>query len=266
MPGAILITPAVLGLVEGFVQVKALGAMPVRGLRDPVEVYEVTGAGVVRSRLQVAAARGLTRFVGRQPELEALQQALAQAQAGHGQVVAMVGEAGVGKSRLLYEFGHSHRTQGWLVLESASVSYGKATPYFPVIDVLKRYSHVEERDDTRTIRAKVTGQVLTLDPALQDAVPALLWLLDALPEDSPFLTLDPPQRRQRTLDALKRVLLRESQGQPLLLVCEDLHWIDSETQTLLDSLVESLPTAHLLLLVNYRPEYQHKWSAKTYYT
>jgi class 3 adenylate cyclase len=125
MPGAILITPAVLGLVEGIVQVKALGATPVRGLRDSVEVYEVTGAGVVRSRLQAAAVRGLTRFVGRQPELETLQQALAQAQAGHGQVVAMVGEAGVGKSRLLYEFGHSHHTQEWLVLESASVSYGK---------------------------------------------------------------------------------------------------------------------------------------------
>jgi tetratricopeptide (TPR) repeat protein len=146
------------------------------------------------------------------------------------------------------------------------VSYGKATPYFPVIDLLKRYSHVEDDDDARTMRAKVTGQVLTLDEALQDTLPALLALLDALAPESPFLQLDPPQRRQRTLDALKRVLLRESQGQPLLLVFEDLHWIDSETQTLLDSLVESLPTAHLLLLVNYRPEYQHKWSAKTYYT
>src|SRR5712691_2598594 len=265
MPGAILITPAVLGLVEGFVQVKALGSMPVRGLRNPVEVYEVTGAGVVRSRLQAAAARGLTRFVGRQPELETLQQALAQAQAGHGQVVALVGEAGVGKSRLLYEFGHSHHTQGWLVLESASVSYGKATPYFPVVDLLKRYCHVEERDDPRTIRAKVTGQILTLDEALQATIPALLALLDALPADSPFLTLDPPQRRQRTLDGLKRLLVRESQVQPLLLVCEDLHWIDTETQALLDSLVESVPTAQLLLLVNYRPEYQHGWGSKTYY-
>jgi class 3 adenylate cyclase/tetratricopeptide (TPR) repeat protein len=266
MPGAILITPAVLGLVEGFVQVKALGAMPVRGLRDPVEVYEVTGAGVVRSRLQAAAARGLTRFVGRQPELETLQQALAQAQAGHGQVVAMVGEAGVGKSRLLYEFGHSHRTQGWLVLESASVSYGKASPYFPVIDLLKRYCHIEERDDPRTMRAKVTGQILTLDEALQETIPALLALLDALPAESPFLAFDPPQRRQRTLDGLKRLLIRESQVQPLLLVFEDLHWIDSETQALLDSLVESIPTARLLLLVNYRPEYQHGWGSKTYYT
>jgi predicted ATPase len=172
----------------------------------------------------------------------------------------------VGKSRLVYEFVHSHRNRDWLVLESASVSYGKATPYFPVLDLLKRYAHVEEQDDTRTIRAKVTGQVLTLDETLQDSIPALLALLDALPEDSPFLRLDPPQRRQRTLAALKRVLLRESQVQPLLLVFEDLHWIDAETQALLDSLVESLPTARLLLLVNYRPEYQHGWGAKTYYT
>ena len=153
-----------------------------------------------------------------------------------------------------------------LVLESASVSYGKATPYFPVIDLLKRYAHVEDRDEPRTVRARVTGHVLTLDEALQDTMPALLALLDVLPEDSPFLTLDPPQRRQRTLDALKRVLLRESQVQPLLLVCEDLHWIDTETQALLDSLVERLPTARLLLLVNYRPEYQHGWGSKTYYT
>ena len=181
-------------------------------------------------------------------------------------MVAIVGEAGVGKSRLAYEVIHSHRTQGWLVLESVSVSYGKATPYFPVLDLLKRYTQVEDSDDTRTIRARVTGQVLSLDEALQETIPAFLWLLDALPEEHPFLTLEPPQRRRRTLDALKRVLVRESQVQPLLLVFEDLHWIDSETQALLDMLVESLPTARLLLLVNYRPEYQHGWGSKTYYT
>ena len=264
-PGSIRLTAATLRLAEGLVQVTALGRFPVKGLPEPVEVFELTGASTIRRRLQASAARGLTRFVGRQPELTVLQQALERAAAGHGQVVAVVGEAGVGKSRLVYECVHAHHTPGWLVLESASVSYGKATPYFPVIDVLKRYSHVEEQDDARTVRAKVTGQVLTLDPALQDAVPALLSLLDTLPDDSPFLTLDPPQRRQRTLDALKRMLLRESQEQPLLLVCEDLHWIDAETQALLNSLVESLPTARLLLLVNYRPEYQHGWGSKTYY-
>ena len=265
-PGTILLTTATLRLVEGLVQVQPLGPMPVKGLTEPVEAYELLGASALRRRLQVATARGLTRFVGRQHELDTLSQALEQARTGHGQVVVLVGEAGVGKSRLVYEVVHSRWTQDWLVLESASVSYGQATAYCPVIDLLKRYARVEDGDDTRTIRARVTGQVLTLDAALQEALPALLGLLDALPEDSPFLRLDPPQRRQRTLDALKRLLLRESQEQPLLLVFEDLHWIDTETQALLDSLVESLPTVRLLLLVNYRPEYQHGWGSKTYYT
>jgi tetratricopeptide (TPR) repeat protein len=265
-PGSIRLTAATLRLAEGLVQVNVLGQFPVKGLAQPVEVGELVGASTLRGRLQASVVRGLTRFVGRQQELAALQQALERAGAGHGQVAALMGEAGVGKSRLVYEFVHSHHTPGWSVLESASVSYGKATLYFPVIDLLKRYGHIEDQDDTRTIRAKVTGQVLTLDETLRDALPALLSLLDALPEDSLFLKLDPPQRRQRTLDALKRLLLRESQVQPLLLVFEDLHWIDSETQALLESLVESLPTTRLLLLINYRPEYQHGWGSKTYYT
>jgi class 3 adenylate cyclase len=161
-PGSIRLTAATLRLAEGLVQVNALGQFPVKGLPEPVEVFELVGASAIRQRLQATAARGLTRFVGRQHELESLRQALEQAGAGHGQVVAAVGEAGVGKSRLVYEFVRAHHTRGWLVLESASVSYGKATPYFPVIDLLRRYCHVEEHDDTRTSRAKVTGQVLAL--------------------------------------------------------------------------------------------------------
>ena len=189
--------------------VRPLGPVPVKGLDAPLDVYELVGATGIQRRLQAAAA-GAHPLVGRDTELAALVQVLEQAGAGHGQVVARVGEAGVGKSRLVYECLHSHHTQGWRVLESASVSYGKATPYFPVIDLLKRYAHVEAHDDPRTVRAKVTGQILTLDETLQDTLPALLALLDALPADSPFMQLDPPQRRQRTLDALKRVLLRES--------------------------------------------------------
>jgi class 3 adenylate cyclase/tetratricopeptide (TPR) repeat protein len=265
-PGTIRLTAATLQLVEGAVRVNALGPIPVKGLAEPVDVFELVGATPVHRRLQAAVARGLTRFVGRDQELAALTQALAQAGRGQGQVVALFGEAGVGKSRLVYEFVHGHATQGWRVLESAVVSYGRATPYFPVIDLLKRYAHVEDTDDAHTIRAKVTGQVLTVDETLQDTLPALLALLDVLPDDSPFHQLDPTQRRQRTLTVLKRLLLRESQVQPLLLVFEDLHWIDAETQALLDSLVESLPTARLLLLVNYRPEYQHGWGSQTYYT
>jgi class 3 adenylate cyclase/tetratricopeptide (TPR) repeat protein len=264
-PGSIVLSGSTLRLVEGLVRVNDLGPIPIKGMTEPVEVYELTGASSVRRRLQAAVSRGLTKFVGRDTEIDALNQALEQAGSGYGQIVAAVGEAGVGKSRLMYEFIHSHRTQGWLVLESASVSYGKATPYFPVIDLLKRYVHVEDGDDARTIRAKVTGHILTLDETLQETIPALLSLLDALPEDSPFRQLDPPQRRQRTLDGLKKALLRESQVQPLVLVCEDLHWHDNESQALLDSLVESLPTAQLLLLVNYRPEYTHNWGSKPFY-
>jgi class 3 adenylate cyclase len=265
-PGSILLTAATLRLVEGLVRVHGLGPVPVKGLADPVEVFELVGATAVRRRLQVAVARGLSPFVGRQPEVEALQQALARAGAGQGQVVALLGEPGVGKSRLVYEFLHSHHTQGWLRLESSSVSYGKATAYLPVCDLLKAYCHLDDRDDLRTVRAKITGQILTLDENLQDTVPAVLALFEALPADSPFLQLDPLQRRRRTLEALKRVFLRESQVQPLLLVFEDLHWIDTETQAVLDLLVDSLPTARVLLLVNYRPEYQHGWGSKTYYT
>ena len=177
----------------------------------------------------------------------------------------VVGEPGVGKSRLYWEFTHSHRAHGWLILESGSVSYGKATAYLPVIDLLKAYFHIEGRDETRTIREKVTGKVLFLDRALEPSLSALLSLLEVPVEDEAWGRLDPAQRRQRTLDAVKRLLLRESQVQPLILLVEDLHWIDAETQALLDSLVESLPTARLLLLANYRPEYQHRWGSKTYY-
>jgi len=265
-PGSIRLTAETLRLAEGLIQVTALGPVPVKGLPELVEVFELVGATALRRRLQVAVARGLSPFVGRQPEVEALQQALVRAEAGQGQVVALLGEPGVGKSRLVYEFLQAHYTQGWLRLESSSVSYGKATTYLPVCDLLKAYCHIEDRDDLRTVRAKITGQILTLDDALQDTVPAVLALFEALPTDSPFLSLDPLQRRRRTLEALKRVLLRESQIQPLLLVFEDLHWIDSETQAVLDMLVESLPTARVLLLVNYRPEYQHGWGSKTYYT
>jgi class 3 adenylate cyclase/tetratricopeptide (TPR) repeat protein len=265
LPGSILLAPDTLRLAEGYMQVKALGPVPLKGLDEPVEVYELLGAGMARSRLQAAAARGLTRFVGRDAELDTLRRALEQAASGHGQIVALVGEPGVGKSRLVWELTHSHRTQGWLVLASGSVSYGKATSYLPIIDLLKDYCGIEPRDEPRRVQEKLTGKLLTLDPTFQPTLPVFLSLLDLPAEDTTWDALDAPQRRQRTLEALKRLVLRESQRQPLLLVCEDLHWIDAETQALLDSLVESLPTARLLLLVNYRPEYEHTWHRKTYY-
>src|SRR5262249_19998971 len=160
----------------------------------------------------------------------------------------------------------SHRTHGWLILESGSVSYGKATPYLPVIELLKAYFSIQDRDGQREIHERVAGRLLTLDRALEPLLTPLLALLDIPVDDAVWPARDPPQRRQRTLDAVKRLLLRESQVQPLLVVFEDLHWIDSETQAALDGLIESLPTSHVLLLVNYRPEYEHAWGRKTSYS
>jgi class 3 adenylate cyclase len=261
-PGSVLLTASTLELVEGYVAVKPLGPVPVKGLVKPVDVYEVTGTGPARTRLQASARRGLTRFVGRDAEVEQLRRAQQLAADGHGQLAAVVGEAGVGKSRLLYEFTRSHRLQGWLILEAASVSYGKATSYLPVIDLLKSYFKIHDRDDLRVVRAKVTGTLLTLDRSLEPALPALLALLDVPADDAAWESLEPGQRRHLTIDGVRRLLLREAREQPLLLIFEDLHWIDGETQALLDALVDSLGSARLLLLVNYRPEYRHGWAAR----
>jgi class 3 adenylate cyclase/tetratricopeptide (TPR) repeat protein len=264
-PGTIRLTSDTLRLAEGFIEVKPLGPIPVKGLAAPVDVYEAMGVGAVRTRLQASARRGLTRFVGRDAEIEQLRGAQQLAGNGHGQVAAIVGEAGVGKSRLVYELTHSHRMQGWLVLESASVSYGKATSYLPVIDLLKGYFKIQDRDDLREIRERMTGKLITLDRTLESALPTFAALLDVPVDDAEWRSLDPAERRQRTLDAVRRLLLREAREQPLLLIFEDLHWIDGETQAVLDSLVESLGSARVLLLVNYRSEYQHTWGSKTYY-
>jgi class 3 adenylate cyclase len=253
-PGSILLAPATLALAEGYIEVKSLGAMPVRGLTDAVEVYEMLGAAAAGSRFAVAAGRrGLTKFVGRMTEMEQLSRALEQAKASHGQIMAVVGEPGVGKSRLYYEFVHSHRMHDCLVMESASVSYGKATAYLPVIELLKKYFRVEGRDDARIIREKVTGRLLSLDRALEPFLTAFLWLLDVPVDDAQWERLDPPLRRQQTLEGVKQLVARESQVQPVVLLFEDLHWIDSETQVLLDALVDRLPSARILMLVNYRP-------------
>ena len=264
IPGSVRLSAGTLRLAEGFIEAKPLGPVPVKGLAEPVEVFELLGAKSVRSRLQPALIRGLSRFVGRNSEMEQLNRALQQAGGGNGQVVAVVGEPGVGKSRLFHEFTHSQSTRGWLILEAASFSYGKATTFLPIIELLKRYFRIHDLDSPREIKEKVTGKLLTLDRSLEPTIPEFLSLLD-VPADPSYQNLDPLQRRLRTLDAMKRLVLRESQVQPLLMVFEDLHWVDGETQGLLDSLVDVLPKNRILLLVNYRPEYQHSWGNKTYY-
>jgi class 3 adenylate cyclase/tetratricopeptide (TPR) repeat protein len=264
IPETILITSQTLSLAEGYVDVKSLGHVPIKGLSAPIEIYELLGARAVRSRLQ-AGTRGLTRFVGRLSELEQLQQVLNQAHQGHGQVLAIIGEPGVGKSRLLYEFTHSHRVRGWLSLQAGAVAYGRSTSYLPVADLLKEYFQIVVSDEPHGIREKVTSKLLSLDEALLPTLPTFLALLDVVVDDPEWQALDPSQRQQLTREAVRRLFLRESQARPLLLVLEDLQWIDAETQVLLDGLVESLAAARLLLLLSYRPEHRHAWGSKTYY-
>ena len=265
-PGSILVTSSTLELVDGFVTVKPIGQVLIKGLIEPLEVHEVTGVGPVRTRFQSAARRGLTPFVGRERELEQLRHAQQLAGSGHGQVVALVAEAGVGKSRLVYELAHSPVLEGWRIMECAAVSYGKAMRYQPVANLLKAYFEVTEQDSLQTISDKVKTKLLALDGALAPTLPALLALLNAPINDPAWETLDPAERRRRMLDGVQYLLLREARQRPLLLIFEDLHWIDNETQAVLDSLVECLGAARVLLLVTYRREYQHGWAGKTYYS
>ena len=265
-PGSTLLTPETLALAEGFVQVTSLGPMAVKGLPGPVEVYELSGISAVRSRLQAAAARGLSPFVGRYAEIEQLRRALDQAQQGRGQVATIVGEPGVGKSRLIFELTHSHGVGDWLVLEAGASSHGKATSYLPLSTLLRSYLKLGERDTYEDMRARISARLSALGESLWPAAHAFEALLGLPVENARWQGLEPRQRRQHTLEALRHLILRESQIQPLLLVLEDLHWIDAETQAWLDGLVDGLPAAHLLLLVTYRPEYQHPWGNRTYYT
>ena len=264
-PGSILVTAHTHKLTDGYFDFKGLGQTKIKGVEEPLHIYEVLGAGPLRTRLQVAARRGLTRFVGRQSELEQIQRALAQAKAGHGQIVGVMGEPGLGKSRLYYEFKLTSQA-GCLILEAYSVSHGKASPYLPVIELLKTYFQIQPPDDERTRRQKVIGKVLELDRSVEDTLPYLFALLGIEEQPSPLQQMDPQIRRRRTFEALKKLFLRESLNQPVILIFEDLHWIDSETQGFLDVLSESVASAKVLLLVNYRPEYRSEWGQKTYYT
>jgi DNA-binding NtrC family response regulator/tetratricopeptide (TPR) repeat protein/class 3 adenylate cyclase len=265
-PGDILLSPQVGHLVEGWFELYGREGPAGAGLADGVGAYAVVGVGPRCSPLEVYGKRPLSRFVGRERELTTLHEILAQVAQGRGQIVGLVGEPGVGKSRLCYELTQARRPYNWLILESSPVAYGKDTPYLPVLDLLKAYFELDARDEPQTIRAKVLCTLGTLEAGLEPILPAVLALLDVPVDDSSWQALEPRQRRQRTLEACTRLLLRASQVQPLLLVVENLHWIDTETQVFLDRLVDSLPSARIVLLVNYRPEYQQRWGSKTYYT
>lgn len=262
-PGTIVVSEQTHRLTEGYFEFKDLGAAQIKGVSEPVRIYEVVGLGPLRTRLQISARRGLVQFVGRGREMDQMRRALELTRESHGQIVAVVGEPGVGKSRLCYEFKLLSQ-RGCLVLETFSVSHGKAYPYLPLIELLKNYFQITLQDDERRRREKVTGRVLTLDRGLEDTLPYLFSLLTVSDPASSLEQMDPQIRRRRTFEAVKRLLVRESLNQPLILIVEDLQWLDNETEAFLMALSEGLATAPLLLLVNYRPEYRHTWGARRF--
>jgi class 3 adenylate cyclase len=262
--GSIAVSEATRKLCEGYFIVKPLGATKVKGVSEAVNVYEVTGLGPLRTRLQRAAGSGLTKFVGREREMDALKRVAEQAKSGRGQIAAAMAEPGVGKSRLFYEFKATSQS-GWMVLEAVSVSYGKASAYLPVIDLLRNYFDITMADDERKRREKVAGRITILDRSLEDTLPYLFSLLGIVEGDDPLAQMDGQIKKRRMLEAIKHILLRESLNQPLMVVFEDLHWIDSETQALLNLLADGIADAHILLLVNYRPEYRHEWGNRSPY-
>jgi predicted ATPase/class 3 adenylate cyclase len=263
-PGSIAASEATQRLCEGYFEFRALGPTAVKGLNAPVEVYQVVRAGPLRTHFQLAARRGLTKFVGREREMAAMAGVLEQARAGHGQIVAAVGEAGAGKSRLMYEFKTAIPDE-CKVLEAYSVSHGKASAWLPVIELLYDYFGIEDADDKAQRRDKIERRLGALDPALKDALPLLHTLMGLHEGPDPIAQMDAQIKRRRTLDAIKRIIVRESLNQPIVVIFEDLHWIDGETQALLDLLSDSIANARVLLLVNYRPEYRHEWGNKSHY-
>ncbi|HKW93251.1 MAG TPA: adenylate/guanylate cyclase domain-containing protein, partial [Methylomirabilota bacterium] len=264
-PGTICITGATARLAEGVVEVSPLGPTPIKGLVEPVEVFEVLRVGPHRTRLEVSRARALTRFIGREAELANLRRAAEQAARGHGQVVAVVGEAGVGKSRLLFEFTRSYCPPGWRVLEIGTVVYVRSRGRVPVLDLVRALFSIEEDDDREAIAAKVEAGLPDGDDAREVILAALLGTLDPELGGAVWQDLEPAQRRQYMLEGVTRVVAAQTAVEPLCLVVEDLHWVDTETQALLDRLVEMLPNTRLLLVVTYRPEYRHGWGSRSYY-
>jgi class 3 adenylate cyclase len=263
--GTVRVTHDVWRLVDGHVDGRPLGLLPVKGLAEPVAQYELVAPSSAASRWEGRARRGLTRFVGRERELAVLQEAAAQAADGRGQMVALVGDAGMGKSRLLHEFLESPGMRTWTVRVTAASPHGTTSPYLPLKQLLRRVIDVAADGDSRDVGERLDTHLSQLDPALRVLRSPLRALLDLDPEDDRWAALQPGTRRRQTVDAIRELVMYRARDAPLLLLVEDLHWLDEETQNVLDRLVDAIGVARLLLLVTYRPEYRHPWNGKSYF-
>lgn len=264
-PGTIRLTDATLRLVPGLVQTTSLGRLPIRGLAQPIEVHELIAIQSPPTSIRPIGRRELTHFVNRDAELAGLAQALNAAASGKGQLVALVGEAGFGKTRLLTEFVNAPEAARWRVLKGESYSYDRLTSYLPFVRIFYGFFALGFEDDADTTRGKIRTGLAAMQADLDWAAPAFFNLHHVEPQESAWAALDASERRQRLIDAIRSVLLLAGRAQPLILILEDLHWVDMETQAVIDQLVESLPRAAILCIVTYRPEYRHGWGGKSYY-
>jgi class 3 adenylate cyclase/tetratricopeptide (TPR) repeat protein len=264
-PGTILVSENTHKLTKTFFEFNDLEPLKLKGKDKPQHAYRLIKSGAIETRIEASVSKGLTRFVGRKNSLAALSEALKKASSGSGQVVGIVGEAGVGKSRLILELKRSLPEDQYTYLEGRCLNYGGSIAYLPVIDIIKKYFDIKDDDQESEIRNKLDEKALQLDENLKSCLPPLQKLLSLKVEDERFLKFEPQQKKDRIFEAVRDVLIRESQNNPLVLVVEDLHWIDKTTEQVLDYLINWLAKAQILLILLYRPEYTHQWGSKSYY-
>jgi class 3 adenylate cyclase/tetratricopeptide (TPR) repeat protein len=264
-PGKVFLTEQTARLVAGFFTLRDLGESAVKGVAAPLRVYELEGVGSLRTRLDVARARGFSRFVGRTEEMASLEAALGRAVAGTGQIIGVVAEAGVGKSRLCHEFTERARAQGIAVYDAHCVAHGKMIPFFPILELLRGYFGITDQDGDEAARRKVAGTLLLLDPELTDGLPLLLEFLGVPDPERPVPRMDPEARQRQLFQLIRRLVHARSRREPAVLLIDDLHWIDGASEAFVETVIEALSGTRTLFLVNFRPEYHAGWTQKSYY-
>lgn len=264
-PGGVLVSKHTYTAAKEFFEFDAVGQIRVKGKEKPVEAFRLIKPTLVETRIAASAAKGLTRFVGRTREMETLKEALEKVQSGEGQVLGIVGEAGVGKSRLLLEFRNLIPTGAYNYFEGRCLHYGHSMPYLPVLDFLKSFIGAIEGEHEHVTKHKLTATILDLDEKLQDIIPPFQELLSMKVDDEEYAKLEPKRKREKTFEAVRDLLIRSSQDRPLVLAIEDLHWIDKTTDEFLGYMIGWLARTRILLLLLSRPEYTHQWANKSYY-
>ena len=264
-PGTSLVSQHTHKLARDYFEFEALGKREVKGKQKPQEIFELIKSGKVDRRIAASEAKGLTRFVGRKNSMAALLEAYKKTQAGSGQIVGVVGDAGVGKSRLLLEFKDQLPKKKIIYLEGQCLHFGGAMAYLPVLDILRSYFKIKDGDQEFLIKKNMEDKILQLDEKLHGVLPPFHELLSLDIEDDAYQKLEPMQKREKTFESIRDLLIRESQDKAVILVVEDLHWIDKTSEEFLGYLIEWLPNTHIMLILLYRPEYTHTWGSKSYY-